>query len=108
MDILGILKLDLTVGALHFIHHISTQGTAIFHRITEVGSDSMRHDALLYRALEQETVGTICAVSYNSAQRRHQRVREILGNILRAEVAHIKAQSLFHEFVSVFAVAFFQ
>ena len=68
----------------------------------------MRHDALLYRALEQETVGTICAVSYNSAQRRHQRVREILGNILRAEVAHIKAQSLFHEFVSVFAVAFFQ
>lgn len=91
LDILGILKPDLTIGALYLVHHIPAQGAAILHRIPEVGGDGVRHDALLHRTLEENAVGTICAVSYNSAQRCHQCVREILGNILRAEIAHIKA-----------------
>ena len=91
LDILGILEPDLTIGALYLVHHIPAQGAAILRRIPEVGGDGVRHDALLHRALEENAVGAVGAVRDDPAQRCHQCVREILGNILRAEIAHIKA-----------------
>ena len=68
----------------------------------------MSHDALLHRTLEQETVGAVGIIRNDPAQRCHQCIREILGDIFCSEVAHVEAQSLFYEFISVFAVAFFQ
>lgn len=90
LDILGILEPDLTIGALHLVHHIPAQGAAILQRIPEVGGDGVRHDALLHRALEENAVGAVGAVRDDPAQRRHQRVREILGGVLRSQIAHVK------------------
>lgn len=108
LDILGILKPDLTIGALYLVHHIPAQGAAILQRIPEVGGDGMRHDALLHRALEENAVGAVGAVRDDPAQRCHQRVREILGGILRSQIAHVKTDRLFNEFAAAPAVRLLQ
>ena len=38
----------------------------------------------------------------------HERLNPTLFYVIRSEVAHVKAQSFFYEFISVLAVAFFQ
>ena len=104
----GILKPDLPVGALDLIRHIAAQGAAVLHSVAEVCSDGAGHDALLHRALEQEAVGAIGTVRHDPAQRRCQRVGEVLACILRAEIAHVEVQRLLNELAAAFTVGLLQ
>ena len=108
MDILGILEPDLTIGALYLVHHIPAQGAAILQRIPEVGGDGVRHDALLHRALEEDRLEPQVVKLQRALNGGENGLRDVGRVVLRAEIAHVEAQRLIHEFAAALTVICFQ
>ena len=74
----------------------------------EVRGDGVAHHVQLHRALEKNAAEPIVVVVQCTLNGCQDSLREIRGVVLRAEIAHVEAQRLIHEFTAALTVICFQ
>ena len=102
------LKTHLTVGALHLIHGVCTQLPRVDRVGAEVRGDGVAQHIQFHRALEKNAAEPIVVVVQRTLNGCEDGLGEVGGVVLRAEIAHVKAQSLIHKFTAALTVISFQ
>lgn len=101
-------KTHLTVGALHLIHGVGSQLPRVDRVGAEVGCDGVTQHIQLHRALEEDRLEPQVVKLQRALNGGENGLRDVGRVVLRAEIAHVEAQRLIHEFAAALTVICFQ
>ena len=103
-----IFKTHLPVGTLHLIHGAGSQLPRVDRVGAEVGCDGVTQHIQLHRALEEDRLEPQVVKLQRALNGGENGLRDVGRVVLRAEIAHVEAQRLIHEFAAALTVICFQ